>query len=168
MNRIYYAIPAVFVVALFFLILPHGIISARWIPEVIRNSLKPTLKGIEAVLRPARVEAEKLFNIVHAPYWLKPSRLPVYQISISEDNLEQLIASLPYDQNTFSYDNLLAEDKTYVNADMVTSDGYTAKVKIRYRGLRPGNWDGKQKAYRIKFPKDNFYTGMSAMNLFLP
>lgn len=112
---------------------------------------------------------KKGVNIVHLPYWFKKSELPIYYLSISANNLEELRNSIPFNPETLSYGDFLEDNKNYANAFFTSpSDGYRTDIKIRYRGLIQNNWDAEKKAYRIRFPKDNLFEGKRAMNLFLP
>src|SRR3989344_3326171 len=62
-------------------------------------------------LKPTKDSLKKAANIIHLPYWLRKSELPAYYINISSDNQEKMIASLPFDPDTFSYGILTDEDK---------------------------------------------------------
>lgn len=120
-------------------------------------------------LKPTKDSLKKAANLIHLPYWLRKSELPAYYINISSDNQEKMIASLPFDPDTFSYGILTDEDKQYVNADFISpADGYEARIKIRYRGGAPNNWNAEKKSLRIKFPKDNLYSGMAGLHFLLP
>lgn len=110
---------------------------------------------------------KKLPNIAHFPYWFQKSDLPTYHIIISRSNVEELNSSLPIDASSLKYGTLDEDSKHYVNAYFV-SQNYQSEIKIRYRGLMPNNWHAEKKAYRIKFPKDNLFNGMRALNLFIP
>src|SRR3989344_7375476 len=54
-------------------------------------------------LKPTKDSLKKATNLIHLPYWLRKSKLPVYYINISSDNQKKMIASLPFDPNSFSY-----------------------------------------------------------------
>ncbi|MBI2063889.1 MAG: CotH kinase family protein [Candidatus Yanofskybacteria bacterium] len=117
-------------------------------------------------LLPTRLAIKKGYNIIHLPYWIKKSDLPIYHIFISPKNQEELIAGLPFDQETLSYGHLFDEYKKFVNADFASKeDGYGASIKIRYRGVTSGHWSKEQKSYRLKFPKDNLFEGQRGLNL---
>jgi len=147
---------AVFVFSYFFIL-----------PWQARHYLNNT--SIGKWLEPSRIALKKASNIVHLPYWFKKSNLPAYYITTSKDDITRLTASIPFDAATFSYGYLLDDDKQYVKVDFSSpSDNYEAKVKLRYRGWSANNWNAEQKALRIKFPKDNLFSGMSALNFFLP
>ena len=112
---------------------------------------------------------KKGLNIVYLPYWFKKSELPTYYLSISPNNLDELRQSIPFDPVTFTYGDFLEDNKQYSNAFFASlENGYSAEIKIRYRGLIQNNWDAEKKAYRIRFPKDNLFKGKRALNLFLP
>ena len=120
-------------------------------------------------LKPTKDSLKKVTNLIRLPYWLRKSKLPVYYIQISGDNEQKMIDSLPFDSTSFSYGLLTDDDKQYVNADFTSpADGYSARIKIRYRGGGQNNWDSEKKSLRIKFPKDNFYLGMRGLHLLLP
>ncbi|OGD40448.1 hypothetical protein A2833_01955 [Candidatus Azambacteria bacterium RIFCSPHIGHO2_01_FULL_44_55] len=120
-------------------------------------------------LTPSRNALKKSFNLVHLPYWFKKSNLPTYYITTSKDDVEKLLAGLPFDSSTLSYGYLLDEDKQYVKADFASpGDDYAARVSIRYRGIASNNWNAEKKALKIKFPKDNLFSGARGLNFFLP
>lgn len=136
-------------------------------PSQVKLYLNSSLIG--KWLTPSRNALKKVANIIHLPYWFEKSNLPTYYITISQDNVEKLLAGLPFDSSTLSYDYLLDDGKQYVKADFKSpADNYESKIKIRYRGWSSNNWDAEQKALRIKFPKDDLFSGMSALNFFLP
>lgn len=113
----------------------------------------------------------KFANIVHLPYWFRKTTLPVYTIEISPQNLIELDQSIPRSPNGLEFGKLLEDDKAYVKARFITDTGetvYDQEVKIRLRGLLANNWNATKKAYRIKFPKNAYFEGQRALNLFLP
>lgn len=121
------------------------------------------------LLMPSLRSIAKFYNLIHLPYWFIPTKLPVYYLSISPSNLEKLTDALPYNKDTMSYANLFEENKKYAKA-LFTSpgDNYQAEIKIRYRGLDDNNWALEKKAYRLKFPKENLFNGVEALNFNLP
>lgn len=155
---------------IFFLVLLVVAISAYYflVPARAKNYfINETAMG--RWLKPARDSLKKAANIIHLPFWFHKSKLPAYYINISRDNLGKMMASLPFDPATFSYGILGDEDKQFVNADFISpADGYEARIKIRYRGGAQNNWNSDKKSLRIKFPKDDLYSGMAGLHLLLP
>lgn len=136
-------------------------------PQEIKYYLNSTFIG--KWLTPSRNALKKALNIIHVPYWLKSSELPAYYFKLSRSDRDKLINSIPFDTKSFSYSKLLEEDKQYVKVDFSSpSDNYQGEVRIRYRGLMPNNWDAEKKSIRVKFPAENLFSGMSALNLQIP
>ncbi|MEK7507177.1 MAG: CotH kinase family protein [Patescibacteria group bacterium] len=76
--------------------------------------------------------------------------------------------NLPINSN-LSYNFLSDDNKNYVNGYFTSSQtDYQSKVKLRYRGLISSNWQSEKKSLRIKFPKNNLFQGMRALNLMIP
>ena len=102
-------------------------------------------------LTPSRFGIKKIYNIVHLPYWFKKTDLPVYNIFLSPNNQEELVASIPFDPEIVNYKLLFEEDKKYVNADFVSmEDRFGEEVKLRYRGTSVNHWRATQKSFRLK------------------
>lgn len=111
---------------------------------------------------------KKFPNIFYLPYWLTKSELPEYRFIINANDLRIMEDSLPINSD-LSYSFLSDDNKNYVNGYFTNSqEGYQSKVKLRYRGLVSSNWQSEKKSLRIKFPKNNLFQGMSALNLIIP
>ncbi len=136
---------------------------------IINQRSRLAASPIGKLLMPSWHSIKKSYNLINIPYWFAPTKLPVYYLSISPSNIEELTDSLPYDANNLSYGDFLEENKKYTKALFVSStDNYQAEIKIRYRGLIENNWNAEKKAYRLKFPKEKLFNGMKGLNLFLP
>lgn len=111
---------------------------------------------------------KKIPNIFYLPYWLTKSELSEYRFIINADDLRIMEDGLPINSD-LSYSFLSDDKKNYVNGYFTGfQDGYQSKVKLRYRGLVSSNWQSEKKSLRIKFPKDNLFQGMNALNLIIP
>jgi len=111
---------------------------------------------------------KKFPNIFYFTSWLAKSELPEYRFIVDADNLRIMESSLPINSD-LSYSFLSDDNKNYVNGYFMNSqDGYQSKIKLRYRGLVSSNWQSEKKSLRIKFPKDNLFQGMRALNLMIP
>ncbi|MDP3954719.1 MAG: CotH kinase family protein [bacterium] len=162
MKKFHIFNPISFGTLILVVILAYGFL----LPVDLKNTIKHTAIG--KLFTPSKNSIKKVFNIVHLPYWLGKTDLPVLYINISRENEGELIDAIPFDQETFSYKKMLGEDKTYVNADFASpADGYEERVKIRFKGSSPNHWNAGKKSYRIKF-KDNLFQGMSGLDLIIP
>ena len=84
------------------------------------------------------------------------STLPVYEITLSRNDLVNLIENLPdYPQENRLYE----EFKDTVKAEFRHEDYYTADAEIRYRGVSPNHWNAVKKSLQVKLPEDNPLNG---------
>lgn len=112
---------------------------------------------------------KKIVNVFYLPLWFRESDLPVYRLVVDPDDLKTLNDRLPIDYRNLSYGLLTEEEKNYVSAYFESPrDRYTAKIKVRYRGLVDNNWQAEQKSLRLKFPADQLFNGGRALNLIIP
>lgn len=106
----------------------------------------------------------KLPDIVFAPYYLIPSKLPAYTIYITSENINFLNSNLP-DNPISGY--LYDENKVWVDAIFIAG-GYKEKVQIKYRGTNANHWNSFQKSLRVKFPSEHLFNGMKSFDLIIP
>ena len=112
---------------------------------------------------------QKIANIVHLPYWLRETQLPTYHILISPKEYNEMDDAIPRADNGLSFGDLTDNAKHYVKANFYDKEmNYDDDIKIRLRGLKQNNRYSMKRAYRIKFPKNNYFKGQRALNLFLP
>ena len=112
---------------------------------------------------------KKFSNIIYPLSWpFAKSELPEYRIVISPDHWKTMEDNLPIsDDLTYGY--LSENNKSYVSAEFIDpKTGYQSPIKIRYRGVTYDNWQAEKKSLRIKFSKDDFFQGMSGLNLIIP
>ncbi len=113
----------------------------------------------------------KIVNVVHIQYWYKESTLPTFHLQLSPSNISKLTDSIPTDDTGLTFGKLIDDEKQYVHAifsSNIDDALYQEEIKIRIRGLIANNWNATKRAYRLKFPKDAYFQGMRALNLFLP
>lgn len=88
--------------------------------------------------------------------------LPVYDVDITEKNLNKIHKGLP------PKDVLMTEEyRDYVKAKF-SCNGKTYDVKTRVRGLTPNHWMDEKKSWRIKFESDELFNRKKAINLIIP
>lgn len=111
----------------------------------------------------------KFSNIVYPLRWpFAKSELLEYRIVVNPDNWKIMEDSLPINDD-LTYGSLLEDNKSYVNGEFIDpKTGYNSKIKVRYRGITYNNWQFEKKSLRLKFPKDNLFQGMRALNLIIP
>ncbi len=111
---------------------------------------------------------KKIDDLKYVLNIFKKSNLPTYHMILGGEEREKLYASIPIESN-LHYGLRSAEYKQYVSAFFKdTESAFKSEVDVRLRGLARENWSAEKMAFRIKFPKDNFFKGMSALNLFIP
>src|SRR3989344_793830 len=112
---------------------------------------------------------KKFSNIVYLPVWINSeSDFPEYRLIIDADNWKEIEDSLPINPD-LTHGQLSEDNKSYVNGYFSDpKSGYQSEVDIRYRGLMSNNWEYEKKSLRIKFPKDNLFEGVRALNLMIP
>lgn len=133
------------------------ILSAGFKAKIVSN---PVFRHFIPFYRSLR----KFPDIVFFPYFLRNTKLPVYNVYLSFSDISTLNSALP--ANPFS-SNLLNENRVKVKGYFKT-DGYKAEVDVRYRGLRDNHWNAFKKSYRIEFPSENRFQGRRALNLVIP
>ncbi len=112
---------------------------------------------------------KKIGNLKNIGSWFGTSDIREIRLAIDATDVEEMIASLPFDPRTGGFDNMTDDRKKYSDAYFYDErDGYISAVETRYRGLVDSNWTHEKKGYRFKFPHDHYYRGMAGYNLFLP
>jgi len=109
-----------------------------------------------------RSSLAKSLNIIHFPYWFRESSIPVFNITLTPEDILVMNNNLPKD--FFSGDVLGPENKVFVPA-IFNSEKYTSDVKIRYRGWASNHWINAQRSLLIKFPEENLFNGMKSLDL---
>lgn len=88
--------------------------------------------------------------------------LPVYDIQISEKNLDNLNANLPKIGEALGEDN-----RVYVPAKFV-HEGTVYSVDVRYRGDTAAHWAYPKKSMRIRFSKKHLFNDERMIDLIIP
>jgi len=106
----------------------------------------------------------KLPDILFAPFYLVPSKLPTYTLYITPKNINILNTALPENPINGYLHN---ENREWVDAVFISGD-YKEKVKVKYRGTNANHWNSFQKSWRVKFPSENLFNGMKSFDLIIP
>ncbi len=105
----------------------------------------------------------KLYDLPYLIYHLFPSRLPQYELTISQKNLQQINENLPQAGKL-----LREEHKKTVKAELKKRGGDKKyNVTARYRGDKQEHWMFDKKSWRINVKKDSF-EGKKSFNLIIP
>ncbi|MCK5019638.1 MAG: CotH kinase family protein [Candidatus Peribacteraceae bacterium] len=91
-----------------------------------------------------------------------PEGVPFYSIKILDDDMRNLNTVLQNEGNVLSDDG-----RIWISANFVNNN-HVYDVKMRVRGDQPNHWENKKKSWRIKFNKNDLFSGMREMNLILP
>lgn len=161
MNRIRFVLIGIAVVAavqivglllctlLFYQVTPNSVLA------------RDTFIGrIQPVLLLVRLADRSLNFLYRGP--TPPEALPVYRLSIPEDELASI------EQFAADADVFLTDDLREWSHGTFEADGETYDVDVRVRGDRFNHWKFKKKSWRIRFPKDHLFRGMRELNLILP
>ena len=144
-----------------FVISPHKFIPTHKLYYFFEH---PLLSDLGVYISSARNSLMKVGNIIHFLYWFKDTNLPELQIVINADDFLAMEDALPEKKLS----GLLEEEnKKFVDA-IFKSENYTEDVKIRYRGLHPVHWSGSKRSLLIKFPEENLFWNMKAVDLIVP
>jgi len=144
---------------LFGLLAPVGF----FIKDMYRSELlsSPIVHRLIPLYRSLR----KFPDIVFLPWSaFAKTHLPIYELSISPQNIERMNSVLPESPFMSGMDE---DSKLWVSGYFRTND-YEGNVKVRYRGNLSTHWNAYQKSYAIKFPKDNLFHGMRSINIVIP
>lgn len=131
-------------------------------PSGVRVSLaqNPVIKFLQPTYRSFR----KIVDLPFVLYTMRNTSLPIYEISISTEDLQRMNAALPTDTVK---GRLLDENKLTVKADFSSGD-YTDRIKVRFRGRGPNHWNAYKKSLHIEFPDDHPLNGITELKLFIP
>lgn len=100
-----------------------------------------------------------------AMYGIQRTDLPVYEITLSKQDKENLFDSLPdYPRKAAMWE----EYKKTAKGAFRTGDYYTNEAKIRIRGVGPNHWNSVKKSWQINLPQENPLTEREVLRLFLP
>lgn len=157
-----YIVPGVLVISF----VGVAFLSAAWLFGISRS----TVLGI--VPPPVKLAAHGLSDqfwlwslrvrdFPYALYRFRDPGLPVYDLVISEQSLDELDH---YFQENAGDPN---RDKDYKNAKFF-SDGREYDVRVSYRGDEDIHFIHEKKSWRIKFSDDSYFEGMKALNLIIP
>ncbi len=115
---------------------------------------------------PRRIAKQFLKTVADIPYWgynLKSSKLPMYELEVSDKNLEKLSRQLPADDAVVFDSSEMIPVKAKFKAE-----GQSYDVKIKYRGTTSRHWSYPKKSIRIKFENPKTFRGMPEINLVVP
>ncbi len=98
-----------------------------------------------------------------------PDPLPLYELSITADDLRKIDRELPTALPSPWYGNLfLTEDrKDWVDGRFV-ADGKEYDVAVRVRGDLFNHWAYQKKSWRVRFKDGKTFRGMTDINLIIP
>ena len=100
-----------------------------------------------------------------AIYTFRPSSLPTFYLSISDQNQMRLLDNLP----DYPEENFLSEDfKQTVRASLSHDTYETDDAKVRYRGNSPRHWNALKKSWQINLPSGNPLRERTTLRLILP
>ena len=106
----------------------------------------------------------KLGNIIHFPYWLRETELPVLSININSNDFYYLNSNLP--DNVIS-SMLMPENKVFIKAGFQSGD-YSDEIRLRYRGLSNNHWSYSKRSLLAVFPDEHFFNGMKSIDIIIP
>lgn len=106
----------------------------------------------------------KLPDLLFSPYFIKKTKLKVYEISVNPKDLAILNKQLPDDPFAGHLDD---QNRLQING-IFSSNDYSGKVDLRFRGFGVQHWNSLQKSWRVNFKGEGGYKGMEALNLVIP
>lgn len=110
-----------------------------------------------------RVVTTKVANLPYFGYYFSGHGLPVYNINVSNLDIDFLNSKLPTKPSA----QLTEDNKVYVPATF-TFDNTVYKGRLRYRGVSRNHWLWPKKSMRFQFDTDNFFNGAENLNLIVP
>lgn len=143
-----------------------GVLVYETIPGGVlaRETFIGKIPGILAIVR---VVDRATNNFYRGP--IPDDPLPLYELSIDEDEWATLEEALPKEIHSPWYGNLfLADDSKMWVKGRLKADGEEYDVKVRARGDIFNHWAYRKKSLRIEFPKEHLFRGMRAINLVIP
>lgn len=109
--------------------------------------------------------AKKISNVFYFWAYFIPSKLPVYDIEISEKDRQKLLASRPPIYQ--GVDWTPAYKKISVPA-VFKYGGQTYEIEIKFRGLNDTHWRDPKKSYNIEFKNNGLFFDQKAIQLIIP
>ncbi|GEM_PF-685588 len=103
-------------------------------------------------------------SVADLPYFFyrfQKTNVPVYDLVMNESSIDEL------DQYFLEHRSDYGREKEFKNAKFF-ADGREYDVRVSYRGDEDVHFVNEKKSWRIKFPDDNLFNGMKAMNLIIP
>ena len=110
------------------------------------------------VITRAEASIKKSKDFMHLFYWFQKTKLPIYKLYIGAEDIRIMNNSV---------ENGRINTKIAVPTYFI-SDDYNIEAKIRYRGKRKFHWENAKRSLLIKFPKDQLFQKMKAMDLIIP
>ena len=91
-----------------------------------------------------------------------PEDLSMYRINVAAEDLSRL------EEELAKADVFIADDSKLWLPATFMADGEEYQVELRIRGDRFNHWKYHKKSWRMKFPKDRLFHGMSQVSLIIP
>lgn len=133
-----------------------GIWFKEWIKDFDPGKLRPKDRFI--------VSLAKITDVAYFPWIFKPANLPIYEVLVTEGELQSVINSLPK-----PFSNAILESGQSKKGDgklKIKDQEYDIKLSIR--GDLPNHWSLAKKSWKITLEKNQTLDGMTELNFILP
>ena len=130
--------------------------------DIIWQNPNPLIRHFSPTWR----SIKKLSDLRYLPQaFFHESTLPVYELILSRNDAEALIAELPELRGGTPF--LTDEYKQFVKANFRTGS-FQTQARVRYRGLLPNHWSALKKSWQINLPPEEPLNGRTDIRLIIP